>query len=59
FLIGNDIHSRPGYIVGVCYLAKAFYPELFQDLDPQAVHREWFAIAHPGSVLAGIWTYSE
>lgn len=59
FLIGNDIHSRPGYIVGVCYLAKVFYPDLFQDLDPQAVHREWFAIAHPGSALAGVWTYSE
>jgi iron complex transport system substrate-binding protein len=59
FLIGNDIHSRPGYIVGVCYLAKAFYPEIFADLDPQAIHREWFAIAHPGSALTGIWTYSE
>ncbi|MDR2485795.1 MAG: ABC transporter substrate-binding protein [Treponema sp.] len=59
FLIGNDIHSRPGYIVGVCYLAKTFYPDLFKDLDPQAVHREWFAIAHPGAALEGIWTYSE
>jgi iron complex transport system substrate-binding protein len=59
FLIGNDIHSRPGYIVGVCYLAKAFYPELFVDLDPQSIHREWFAIAHPGTDLAGIWTYAE
>ncbi|MDR0568736.1 MAG: ABC transporter substrate-binding protein [Spirochaetaceae bacterium] len=59
FLIGNDIHSRPGYIVGVCYLAKEFYPDLFKDLDPEAVHREWFALAYPGIPLAGIWTYSE
>jgi iron complex transport system substrate-binding protein len=59
FLIGNDIHSRPGYIVGICYLAREFYPDLFKDLDPESVHREWFAIVHPGTPLAGIWTYSE
>jgi iron complex transport system substrate-binding protein len=59
FLIGNDIHSRPGYIVGVCYFAKSFYPELFADFDIEAINREWFAIAYPGYSLEGIWTYSE
>ncbi|MDR0707101.1 MAG: ABC transporter substrate-binding protein [Treponema sp.] len=59
FLIGNDIHSRPGYIVGVCYLAKSFYPELFADFDIEAINKEWFAIAYPGYPLEGIWTYSE
>jgi iron complex transport system substrate-binding protein len=58
-LIGNDIHSRPGYIVGVCYFAKCFYPELFADFDIEAINREWFAIAYPGYPLEGIWTYSE
>jgi iron complex transport system substrate-binding protein len=28
-------------MIGVCYLAKWLYPELFPDLDPEAVMREW------------------
>lgn len=59
FLIGNDIISRPGYIVGVCYLAKEFFPNLFNDLDPDTVLREWFSIAYPGMGVEGIWVYSE
>lgn len=58
-LIGNDILSRPGYIVGECYLAKEFYPDLFEDLDPDAVLKEWFAIAYPGKKVEGIWTYKK
>jgi iron complex transport system substrate-binding protein len=58
-LIGNDIISRPGYIVGVCHLAKEFFPDLFADLSPEAVLKEWFAIAYPGTELEGLWFYSE
>ena len=58
-MLGNDIFSRPGYIVGVCHLAKAFYPDLFTDLDPEAVLAEWFAIAYPGTAVSGCWTYAE
>ena len=28
-------------MIGVCYLAKWLYPELFEDLDPEAVMKEW------------------
>ncbi len=28
-------------MVGVCYLAKWLYPELFPDLEPEAVMKEW------------------
>jgi len=28
-------------MVGVCYLAKWLYPELFPDLNPEAVMKEW------------------
>jgi iron complex transport system substrate-binding protein len=59
FLIGNDIISRPGYIVGVCYLAKEFFPDLFTDLSPESVLKEWFAIAYPGTAVEGLWFYSE
>jgi iron complex transport system substrate-binding protein len=31
----------PGYHIGVLYFAKWLYPELFQDLDPVAVHQEY------------------
>jgi len=31
----------PGYHIGVTYLAKWLYPDLFEDLDPQAVHQEY------------------
>ena len=31
----------PGYQIGVAYLAKLFYPELFGDLDPMAMHQEY------------------
>jgi len=29
-------------VVGVCYCAKWFYPEVFGDLDPDAINREYF-----------------
>ncbi|MDR1247258.1 MAG: ABC transporter substrate-binding protein [Clostridiales Family XIII bacterium] len=58
-MMGIDILSRPGYIVGVCYLAKEFYPELFADLDPAEVHREWYDIAFNGTNVEGIWTYTK
>lgn len=28
-------------MVGVCYLAKMLYPELFPELDPEAIMKEW------------------
>jgi iron complex transport system substrate-binding protein len=31
----------PGFQIGVAYAAKWFHPDLFEDLDPQAVHQEY------------------
>jgi iron complex transport system substrate-binding protein len=59
YLVSVDIYSRPGYIVGVSYLAKWFYPELFADFDPQTVHKEYFELFHPGREYGGVWTYHE
>jgi len=33
--------SGPSTIVGVVYMAKWFHPELFKDLDPQAIHQQY------------------
>ncbi len=30
-----------GCLIGTAYMAKWFHPELFEDLDPQAIHREY------------------
>jgi iron complex transport system substrate-binding protein len=55
--MGIDVLSRPGYIVGVCYLAKQLYPELFADLDIGTVHQEWYDIAYNGAAVEGTWFY--
>jgi iron complex transport system substrate-binding protein len=41
YLISRDICYGTDYIVGFTYLAKWFYPDLFEDLDPQAIHQEY------------------
>jgi iron complex transport system substrate-binding protein len=29
------------HFIGICYMAKWFHPELFEDLDPNAIHQEY------------------
>jgi len=40
YIIIWDILCRLRYPAGLLYLAKWFYPDLFQDIDPAAVHEE-------------------
>ena len=40
YLFHSDLLST-GYVVGLAYMAKWFHPDLFQDLDPQAIHQEY------------------
>jgi iron complex transport system substrate-binding protein len=35
------ISSITGFLVGSGYMAKWFYPDIFEDLDPQARHQEY------------------
>ncbi len=30
-----------GCLIGTAYMAKWFHPELFEDLDPEAIHQEY------------------
>ena len=40
FIIGGDLlYGR--HFVGIAYVAKWFHPELFEDLDPKAIHQEY------------------
>ena len=41
YIISNEIYGGSHFFVGVSYLAKVFYPELFKDLDPRAIHQEY------------------
>ncbi len=59
YVLPIDLISRPGYIVGEAYLAKIFYPDLFEDLDPEQVHQEYLDLFHPGTERTGAWIYPE
>jgi iron complex transport system substrate-binding protein len=33
--------NDPKYFIGLIYLGKWFHPDLFEDLDPKAIHQEY------------------
>ena len=37
----SDIDCGPQLFIVIAYMAKWFYPDLFEDLDPEAIHREY------------------
>ncbi|MEA1864960.1 MAG: ABC transporter substrate-binding protein [Euryarchaeota archaeon] len=41
YVVTNDVYRGARDFVGIGYLAKWFYPELFEDLDPKATHQEY------------------
>ncbi|NPE27853.1 ABC transporter substrate-binding protein [Methanococcoides sp. SA1] len=41
YLVNNDLLSTPRYIISIAYIAKWFHPELYPDLDPEALHQEY------------------
>jgi len=40
-MMAFDITCGPSYLISMLYEAKWFYPDLFNDIDPQAVHQEY------------------
>ncbi|NPE27850.1 ABC transporter substrate-binding protein [Methanococcoides sp. SA1] len=41
YLLHNELLSTPRYIITIAYMAKWFHPELYPDLDPEALHQEY------------------
>jgi len=41
YTTNSDVTTTAISFVGVAYYAKWFYPELFEDLDPNAIHQEY------------------
>ena len=56
YVMANEIWTGPRAIVGTSYMAKWFYPELFEDFDPERLHREYMQ-AFQGMEYAGIYVY--
>ena len=41
YIITVDVISGPLYFVSRAYMAKWFHPDMFDDLDPKAIHQEY------------------
>ncbi|HQI68356.1 MAG: ABC transporter substrate-binding protein [Methanothrix sp.] len=41
YMFAPEITSRPCWFVSLAYLAKWLHPDLFTDLEPQAIHQEY------------------
>jgi iron complex transport system substrate-binding protein len=44
YIIDSNIMYGPDYPIGIVYWAKWIHPELFEDLDPQAIHQQYIDI---------------
>lgn len=40
YIMSDEIATSARSVVGICYLAKLCYPNLFKDLNPENVHKE-------------------
>ncbi len=56
YCISIQVTSKPRYFVGAACLAKWFYPELFDDLDPEAMNKEYLE-RFQGMPYRGIYAY--
>lgn len=41
YVTTGDIIGATRHFIGIAYMAKWFYPELFKDLNPEAIHQEY------------------
>ncbi len=58
YLISDKITCAPQGAAGEYYIAKWLHPELFQDVEPEAVHREMLKKFY-GEELKGVWAYPQ
>lgn len=58
YLISTDLSASPRDVITLCYMAKWFYPKLFEDIDPSSIHREILEKFH-GLQYRGLWVYPE
>ena len=54
--------TNPKYLIGLSYLAGWFHPDLFEDMDPEAIHHEYlsgFQGLNYNSSERGVFVYPE
>jgi iron complex transport system substrate-binding protein len=56
YLLSYEIWSGPRAPIGILYIAKWCYPERFQDIDPEDIHRQWLMKWHKKE-LKGVYVY--
>ena len=56
YLIDRDIIGGPRWVIGHIYFAKCMHPELFEDISPEEIHKEYLKKFHNLEV-AGTWAY--
>lgn len=56
YLICGDINTGPMQAAGTAFMAKILHPELFEDLDPEAILKEYFE-KWQGIPYQGVWIY--
>lgn len=56
YMLSSEIFTGPRAIVGMAYIAKWLYPQLFKDVNPAAIHKEMLKKFH-GLELKGAYVY--
>ena len=56
YCISIQVTTKPRYFIGVAYFAKWFHPELFEDLDPEAMNEEYLE-RFQGVPYQGVYVY--
>lgn len=56
YILSSELWVGPRAPLGILYIARWAYPELFKDLDPEALHRQWLMKWHHKR-LEGIYAY--
>ena len=41
YILSKDVFFGGRYFLSIAYMAKWFHPDLFKDLDPEAIHQEY------------------
>lgn len=56
YIYHRTMAMSPRYIVARLYFAKWLHPELFKDIDPESIHKEYWK-KFLGIDLTGVWAY--
>jgi iron complex transport system substrate-binding protein len=56
-VIDFNLHCGPRWILANCYFAKWLHPGLFEDIDPEEMHKKEYLDEFHGLELEGTWAY--